>query len=58
MGHGGAGAIRDLPERPYYLHLFKTGWAIGLTGLLLQPFTGLSMRTGPRPNQLLPPYDN
>ena len=33
--------LRDLPERPYYIHLFKTGWVIGLTGLLLQPFTGL-----------------
>ncbi len=32
---------QDLSERPYYLHLFKTGWIIGLTGLLLQPFTGL-----------------
>lgn len=27
--------------RPYYRHLFVTGWAIGLGGLLLQPFTGL-----------------
>ena len=32
---------QDLIERPYYLHLLKTGWTIGLTGLLLQPFTGL-----------------
>ncbi len=32
---------QDLSEQPYYMHLLKTGWMIGLTGLLLQPFTGL-----------------
>lgn len=29
------------PDESYYLHFFKLGFGIGLTGLLLQPLTGL-----------------
>ncbi len=35
-----AGRSQDQEVRPYYLHLFKTGWVIGLASLLLQPLTG------------------
>ena len=36
-----AGGFEPQSLRPYYAHLFRTGWAIGLGALLLQPFTGL-----------------
>jgi cytochrome bd-type quinol oxidase subunit 1 len=34
----------DRPSQSYYRYLFKTGYAIGLGALLLQPFTGLWYR--------------
>ena len=35
------GRVEDRAQRHYYSHLFTTGWKIGVTGLLLQPLTGL-----------------
>jgi hypothetical protein len=35
------GRAEDRDQRPYYSHLFETGWNIGVAGLLLQPLTGL-----------------
>ena len=31
----------DHSSAPYYRHLLRTGWVIGLAGLLVQPLTGL-----------------
>lgn len=39
-----AGRPPDHSSHPYYGHLFKTGVAIGLGGLLIQPFTGVLYR--------------
>ena len=36
-----SGRSEDESHRDYYLHLFRTGWKIGVAGLLMQPLTGL-----------------
>ncbi|MBI3804558.1 MAG: cytochrome ubiquinol oxidase subunit I [Nitrospirae bacterium] len=39
------GRKKGTPDEPYYLHLLKTGFLIGLGALLIQPFTGLFYAT-------------
>lgn len=36
-----SGRPSDHPQRAYYVYLSRTGWAIGLAALLLQPLSGL-----------------
>lgn len=43
-----SGRLGDQPQRAYYIYLSKVGWAIGMTALLLQPFSGWLYASGIR----------